>query len=756
MVSCSNCVASRRASSCARRGRSLACSECRRKNIECDLAVLIKAEEDSVAEQSITSPPAKKRRKAATAPKDSKSFQLQELLSGNLIWAIGIDAGTNYCSASWSTVNAHTGVQSQNVVSKQISFGEEGEKEAPMEATIINNGGVPTLYVGQQVQNFLLSQISRRDQVFSLPKLALLAGSEHAVFGVRNAADSIQGDAYDTAAEISRLHQKAISSFKGLLVQVPRKSYDNYEFACNDPVDVLGGVLAWIWDKIVTDIRDETGYSREDASVILKSAKVAASVPEIWSDAMTDWVRRLWLQAGLHSVNIVSEPKCAAVWLAHERQTSVQANSPDQQRHAVADVRNTITIIVDIGCGTLDLATIQAELEPALKVKSLIRGSGSLRGSYQINVIFKKHLVQIFGDSYNRVVEQLSAGGPRDDDLLLEPFSRGFEKAKRQFDPDMEHDLAIPFDSPDRLPPVPEISSVRGNMLFIKAQRMRDILEKFMQGIRPTLDDHFLRLEAFMKQNKTAKKARIEMQCVGGGSKSRFIREWLQGNAEWARMSKHIPQGSLAALGARLMAEDPELGSQEFSRSGYGSAWAVKYESKKHSNAQKADIIAANAEFPTKHVKNRVFWGFPVGAKLLDPEEPLVVDGFVSIIKEFAVWPIELEMELYRTEDLELSQTDDVDASTPGITKLRPLTMDVAFHQQAFPVDSREGSDVYDIECRGIAKWEGSRMYWIFVVHKTGKFPQNAALDEYEGEDYIWKRVELEEVLEYGALRVSG
>jgi hypothetical protein len=525
-----------------------------------------------VAEQSIKSPPAKKRRKAATAPRDSKSFQHQQLLSGNLVWAIGIDAGSNYCSASWSTVNAHAGAQSQNIVSKQISFGEEGEKEAPMEATIINNGGIPFLYVGQQVQNFLLSQMIRRDQVFTLPKLALLAGSEQAVFGVRNAADSFQGDAYDTAPEISRLHRKAISTSRGRLVRVPRKSHDDYEFACNDPVDVLGGVLAWIWDKIVTDIRDETGYAQEDVSMILKNAKIAASVPEIWSDEMTDRVRRLWLQAGLHSVNIVSEPKCAAVWLAHERQTSVQANSPDQQRHAVADCRDTITIIVDIGCGTLDLATVQAELEPALKVKSLIRGSGSLRGSHQINVIFKKHLVQIFGDSYDRVVEQLSAGagGPRDDDLLLEPFSRGFEKAKRQFDPDMDHDLAIPFDSPDRLPHVPEIPAVRGNMLFIKAQRMRDILEEFMQGTRPTLDDHFLRLEAFTKKNKTAKKARIEMQCVGGGSKSRFIREWLQGNAEWARMSKHIPQGSLAALGARLMAENPELGKQEFARTAYG------------------------------------------------------------------------------------------------------------------------------------------------------------------------------------------
>jgi hypothetical protein len=145
-----------------------------------------------------------------------------------------------------------------------------------------------------------------------------------------------------------------------------------------------------------------------------------------------------------------------------------------------------------------------------------------------------------------------------------------------------------------------------------------------------------------------------------------------------------------------------------------------------------------------------------VGAKLLNPEKPLVVDGSVSIVKNGAVWPIELEMELYMTTDLELSRTDDIDASTPGITKLRPLTMDVAYHEQAFPVEGREGSEVYDIECRGIAKWEDSRMYWIFVVHKTGVFPEDAPMDEYKGEGYMWRRVELEEVLEHGELRVSG
>ena len=61
------------------------------------------------------------------------------------------------------------------------------------------------------------------------------------------------------------------------------------------------------------------------------------------------------------------------------------------------------------------------------------------------------------------------------------------------------------------------------------------------------------------------------------------------------------------------------------------------------------------------------------------------------------------------------------------------------------------GNRFPSIQTRAFARWEGQRMYWDFVVHKSGK---NTGFDGYlDSDDYIGRQVGLKEVLDYGRLR---
>lgn len=79
--------------------------------------------------------------------------------------------------------------------------------------------------------------------------------------------------------------------------------------------------------------------------------------------------------------------------------------------------------------------------------------------------------------------------------------------------------------------------------------------------------------------------------------------------------------------------------------------------------------------------------------------------------------------------------------------------MKIQEHEHEFTLiesTSGDGWDYFEIEFRGIPVWDGICMKWRFVVHKSGSFP-NEDIQEYEGksEEYIWKEVELKDVMAY-------
>lgn len=76
--------------------------------------------------------------------------------------------------------------------------------------------------------------------------------------------------------------------------------------------------------------------------------------------------------------------------------------------------------------------------------------------------------------------------------------------------------------------------------------------------------------------------------------------------------------------------------------------------------------------------------------------------------------------------------------------------MDVDLSQVQFQFDTYGIQRYLVFEVRGVAKWDGLRLYWHFVTHKSRKIPAGAGTYEYLTDpDYIWKELQLKEVLRY-------
>lgn len=83
--------------------------------------------------------------------------------------------------------------------------------------------------------------------------------------------------------------------------------------------------------------------------------------------------------------------------------------------------------------------------------------------------------------------------------------------------------------------------------------------------------------------------------------------------------------------------------------------------------------------------------------------------------------------------------------------------MDIDLSEANFPWQRREGRVFTVIEMRGIAQWDGLRMRWTLVVHKSGTFPAGVKVSDYENNpEYFSKDCELKGVLRYGELQNEG
>ena len=87
----------------------------------------------------------------------------------------------------------------------------------------------------------------------------------------------------------------------------------------------------------------------------------------------------------------------------------------------------------------------------------------------------------------------------------------------------------------------------------------------------------------------------------------------------------------MVAKGAFLASVDPMLGRRDFARTSFGTALNIRYNPKKHEydDAVKSDDFCAW----DYEVQNRIFWMIKKGQNVVEPEEPLMVDGHIYIME---------------------------------------------------------------------------------------------------------------------------
>ena len=61
------------------------------------------------------------------------------------------------------------------------------------------------------------------------------------------------------------------------------------------------------------------------------------------------------------------------------------------------------------------------------------------------------------------------------------------------------------------------------------------------------------------------------------------------------------------------------------------------------------------------------------------------------------------------------------------------------------------------IKARMVVQVRGQRMHYVYVVHRSGVFPEGAGVHDFEGSDeYLTKQIELKEVRQYAQLRPAA
>lgn len=333
------------------------CAECRQQNIDCDIAV--QSDETPapkrrrVTRQNATLPPSTlPRPRTLAAPQEDT--QLVKLRQGELKLVIGLDFGTENSAASVAIVPTGFGLQAgRPIPNTSIQFA--GEKEVMMQVAILSSLAGNTMFVGKQVERMLCRGEIHQENVFLFPKLALLNGVEDQVLGAKENANTHIKQAHRRAEQIHQWQSRIFLRFIDQEIRIPLDSAC-YTFTLKSARDIIEGIAAWLWDKIVADIRDQNGWSNTDAAEVLKQAKVAAAVPEIWTDTMVDQFRLCLFKGGFPNINIVSEAKCAAIVIAHKRQSTLHQKYeylPEAKAAEMAKTLSTIMIVFDLGAGTL-------------------------------------------------------------------------------------------------------------------------------------------------------------------------------------------------------------------------------------------------------------------------------------------------------------------------------------------------------------------------------------------------------------------
>ena len=267
-------------------------------------------------------------------------------------------------------------------------------------------------------------------------------------------------DGASMLTKIMKSHQKAL---KGLHSLVGGKFEINVYSALDNSVRVCAvdnlavltqEFLKHMKDNIQKSVMARHSLTMEEGNFVFKDkTDVAFSVPTSWQDIDIDNIRVALNDAGYpETTTILSEAKNSAlfkvVWELTDHGTRVQSHDIQRQKaeEFAKKWQDTILILVDIGHGTTDLASIEIiGTWPFIRVSEVVPGTGSACGAYRLNLAFKIHVQQ----HHAKMLKELSKKHDVSVAAVLESLAIGFEETKCQFDNSQsEFSVAyrLPFD----------------------------------------------------------------------------------------------------------------------------------------------------------------------------------------------------------------------------------------------------------------------------------------------------------------------
>jgi len=190
-----------------------------------------------------------------------------------------------------------------------------------------------------------------------------------------------------------------------------------------DPVEIAADYIRAVYQHALTEITKQV--PRDYMSMCQQ--QFVLSVPAVWTDVAKDATLRAAKMAGLFPATLIKEPEAAALYTLH---------SPDFTL-SIGDV----FVVCDAGGGTVDLISYEVlQLEPRLKLKELVPGTGGMAGSLGLNQRFVEAVKNLVGEdqyyelrktkgfwfaekSFDREIKKSYRGDPNEEYFVTFPMA---------------------------------------------------------------------------------------------------------------------------------------------------------------------------------------------------------------------------------------------------------------------------------------------------------------------------------------------
>lgn len=290
------------------------------------------------------------------------------------------------------------------------------------------------------------------------------------------------------------------------------------------PVDLVADYLKAL--RMHTQVAIQQAYPESFAEQLGKDTPIryCLTVPAVWSDKAKDLTLQAAKNAGMQSGNcklrLISEPEAAGVHCLRTYQGTKDCLK-------IGDVY----VVADCGGGTVDLISYEiTAIEPRLRVKECVGGTGGLCGSTSLNRKFISFLKERLGaDLFNKISQRALHSAVQHFDRYSKPTFFPSDTKDDDFD-DEDNTIYCPLqgvaDDTTR--------SIHGGYLLITVEEMKKIFQPTFDEI-VNLVQHQVAAAEKSSQNDIS-----GVLLVGGFGESKYLRHYLEQNIK-SKNGKSVP-----------------------------------------------------------------------------------------------------------------------------------------------------------------------------------------------------------------------